>query len=105
MWVEKSRTKSLERKTFIKGKFKGKFIGTLDVINSDLIHEYFYDIEILEAEIFLNKDEIRHYNEGEHDEFINVMPFITSLPVLIFVGMHFNSDGSISSPSSTQTLK
>jgi hypothetical protein len=90
MWVEKSRTKSLERKTFIKGKFKGKFIGTLDVINSDLIHEYFYDIEILEAEIFLNKDEIRHYNEGEHDEFINVMPFITSLPYYLKCNLNDN---------------
>jgi hypothetical protein len=83
MWVEKTKTTSIERKTFIKGKFKGKFIGTLDEVNSDLIHENFYDIEILDAEIFLNKEEIRHYSGGEHEEFINIMPFITSLPYYI----------------------
>jgi hypothetical protein len=83
MWVEKTKTTSIERKTFIKGKFKGKFIGTLDEVNSDLKHENFYDIEIIEAEIFLNKEEIRHYSEGEHEGFINIMPFITSLPYYI----------------------
>jgi hypothetical protein len=83
MWVEKSKLKSIERKTFIKGKFKGKFIGSLDEINSDLVHENFYDIEILDAEIYLDKNEIKHYNEGEHEEYVNIASFITTLPYYI----------------------
>jgi hypothetical protein len=72
----------IERRTYIKGKFKGKFIGYLDHRKSDLQHEYFYDLEIISGEIKTSKDEasIRHWESGESEEFQSVEQFLTRLP-------------------------
>jgi hypothetical protein len=72
----------IERRTYIKGKFTGKFIGYLDHKKSDLLHENFYDLEVLSGEIKTTKDEahIRHWETGEPEEFQLVEQFLTKLP-------------------------
>jgi hypothetical protein len=72
----------IERRTYIKGKFTGKFIGYLDHKKSDLLHENFYDLEVLSGEIKTTKDEahIRHWETGEPEEFQPVEQFLTKLP-------------------------
>jgi hypothetical protein len=47
-----------DRKTYIKGIFKGKFQGQLDVDKSDAKHERFFDLEILEGDLFTSQDNL-----------------------------------------------
>ena len=85
----------IERRTYIKGKFKGKFIGYLDYKNSDLDHENFYDLEVLSGEIKTTKDEahIRHWKTGEPEEFQPVEQFLTKLPQSLPLEITYN-DGT-----------
>lgn len=74
-------TIEVERRTYLKGRFKGKFIGQWDQDNSDKTHENFYDLEILEGEIHSHRTpDIRTWEEGEFDEFIDVDKFLVRLP-------------------------
>jgi hypothetical protein len=75
----------IERRTYIKGKFSGKFIGYLDRIKSDILHESFYDLEVLSGEIKTTKDEnhIRHWETGEPEEFQPIDKFLTRLPEIL----------------------
>jgi hypothetical protein len=71
----------IERRTYLKGRFKGKFVGYLDPNKSDIKHENFYDLEILSGEIFISKTSFRIWKEGdEFEEFIEVEKFQTKLP-------------------------
>lgn len=71
----------VERRTYLKGKLRGKFIGFLDMSNSDLLHENFYDIQILEAEVRIEKDGLRKwFIGGEFEEFKHIPLFPTPLP-------------------------
>lgn len=45
-------TERIERQTNIKGTFKGKFVGHLDPDASDSRHERFFDIEIVDGDIY-----------------------------------------------------
>jgi len=85
----------IERRTYIKGKFKGKFIGYLDYRNSDLEHENFYDLEVLSGEIKTTKDDahIRHWQTGEPEEFQPVEQFLTKLPESLPLEVQYN-DGT-----------
>jgi hypothetical protein len=56
--------KQIERRTYIKGKFTGKFIGYLDHQKSDLLHENFYDLEVLSGEIETTKGRCPHSSLG-----------------------------------------
>lgn len=88
----------IERRTYIKGKFNGKFIGYLDHTKSDLLHENFYDLEVLSGEIKTTKDDahIRHWQTGEPEEFQPVEQFLTKLPQLLTLEIKDN-DGIIKS--------
>lgn len=71
----------IERRTYLKGRFKGKFVGYLDQRKSDIKHENFYDLEVLSGEIFTSKSSFRIWKEGdEFEEFIEVEKFLTKLP-------------------------
>ena len=85
----------IERRTYIKGKFNGKFIGYLDHKKSDLLHENFYDLEVLSGEIKTTKDEdhIRHWETGEPEEFQPVEKFLTKLPESLNLEVKFD-DGT-----------
>lgn len=73
--------KQIERKTYLKGSFKGKFIGFIDFRKSDIKHENFYDLEVLSGEITANINNVRRWKEGdEFEDFINVETFLTKLP-------------------------
>lgn len=82
----------VERRTYLKGKMRGKFIGFLDLPNSDILHENFYDIQILEAEVRVEKDGLRKwFIGGEFEEFKHIALFPTALPNnTIF---HINTEG------------
>lgn len=90
----------IERRTYIKGKFKGKFIGTFNFSKSDLIHENFYDIEILNGEIETKNDEdhIRHWETGEPLEFEPVEKFLSNLPSSMPLCVEY-ADGSFTNYS------
>lgn len=75
--------RKVERKTFLKGKLRGKYIGFLKKELSDLTHENFYDIEILEAEILVDKNNFRKWDEGEFEEFKLGEIFLTKLPTIL----------------------
>jgi hypothetical protein len=71
----------IERRTYVKGWFRGKFVGYLDSKNSDNTHENFYNLEILSGEMSAKKTNFRTWKEGdEFAEFFNVDKFITKLP-------------------------
>lgn len=72
----------IERRTYIKGKFKGKFIGYFDPRKSDVKHENFYDLEVISGEIKTTKKKsnIRHWETGEPEKFQNIQKFLTKLP-------------------------
>ena len=81
----------IERRTYIKGEFKGKFMGYLDHQKSDLLHENFYDLEVLSGEIITTKDEahIRHWQTGEPEEFQPIEQFLTKLPESLALQIHY----------------
>lgn len=87
--------KQIERRTYIKGTFTGKFIGYIDPKKSDFIHENFYDLEVLSGEIKTIKDSahIRHWETGEPEEFQPVEKFLTKLPELLKCEIYY-PDGS-----------
>ena len=72
----------IERRTYIKGEFKGKFIGYFNPEKSDIKHENFYDLEVISGEVktIKSKDNVRHWAKGEPEEFENIEKFLTQLP-------------------------
>lgn len=70
----------VERRTYLKGTFRGKFAGQLDQLRSDNVHENFYDLEVLSGEATVNKSDLFPWIEGEPREFQNVERFLTKLP-------------------------
>jgi hypothetical protein len=88
----------VERRTYIKGDFQGKFIGHFDSMKSDSLHENFYDLEVIKGEIFTTKDKenIRHWESGEPEEFETVDKFITNLPEILLLNIK-TSEGEIKS--------
>ncbi len=70
----------IERRTYLKGKFKGKFIGYLDPRKSDLLHENFYDLEVLSGEVKANREDLHHWQTGEPIEYQPLEKFLTKLP-------------------------
>ena len=72
---------NIERRTYLKGRFRGKLVGYLDSKQSDRIYENFYDLEVLSGEAFVKKSDFRTWKEGdEFDEFLPVEKFLTKLP-------------------------
>ena len=63
-------SKKVERKTYIRGRFVGKYMGYIDYDNSNLYHENFYNLEILDGEIILqkNKAQIHRWEDVENEE-------------------------------------
>lgn len=88
----------IERRTYIKGRFTGKFVGILDSQKSDLLHENFYDLEVISGEIKTTKDEshIRHWETGEPLEFQPIEKFLTKLPQSLPLEIKY-SDGTFKS--------
>ncbi len=86
----------IERRTYIKGKFKGKFIGYLDHQKSDLDHENFYNLEVLSGEIITTKNDahIRHWQTGEPEEFQPVEQFLTKLPEYLPLEVQYDNGTS-----------
>lgn len=79
-----------ERHTYIKGWFRGKFVGKLDLSRSDPRTEYFYDIEVLEGEIVARQDHLVPWMEEKApEEFASDPVFPTSLPGKINVALHY----------------
>lgn len=72
----------IERRTYIQGKFKGKFIGYFDPRKSDVKHENFYDLEVISGDITTTKNEfnVRHWETGEPEAFQEIDNFLTQLP-------------------------
>ncbi len=74
-------TNNIERRTYVKGKLRAKYIGFLDEINSDKSHLNFYDIEILEAKVEIDSKDIRKWQDGGiFDEFRSLESFPSKLP-------------------------
>jgi len=85
----------IERRTYLKGRFRGKFVGYLDPRKSDIKHENFYDLEVLSGEIFTTKSSFRIWKEGdEFEEFIEVEKFLTKLPDSLPCAISY-PDGSV----------
>lgn len=95
MFKHKYISERFNRRTYIKGAFKGKFVGHLDAAKSDGKHERFFDLEILEGDIYTTQDNLKKWPEGkEFDEFVKVSTFPTKFPVDIRVSLEY-LDGSI----------
>lgn len=75
-----TRKENIERRTFLRGEFFGKFIGYLDTKKSDLVHENFFSIEILTGEVETTEENITQWSLGEPAEFQPVEKFLTELP-------------------------
>lgn len=83
----------IERRTYLKGKFKGQFIGYLDYRNSDLKNENFYDLEVIVGQITAERDDFYHWETGEPEIFQPVEKFLTALPDSLPCKVIYN-DGS-----------
>ena len=87
--------KQIERRTYLRGKFKGKFVGYLDHKKSDIKHENFYDLEVLSGEIFTANSSFRIWKVGdEFEDFIGIEKFLTKLPDSLPCEVSY-SDGSV----------
>jgi hypothetical protein len=86
----------VERRTYLKGRFFGKYIGYLDHKSSDLSHELFYDIEVIGGEVSLeyNDEHIQHWEKGEPQDFQPIEKFLTKLPDTLPVEIKY-SDGTV----------
>ncbi|MCC6372966.1 MAG: hypothetical protein IT236_18330 [Bacteroidia bacterium] len=85
----------LERRTYIKGVFKGKFVGNIDALKSVDKYERYFDIEITEGDIYTTQDNLKKWPQGgDFKEFENVSTFPTSLPAHIKVTLEY-LNGSI----------
>jgi len=84
-----------ERRTYVKGRFKGKFIGYLDQEKSDQKHERFFDLEILEGDIYTTQNNITRWTDGsESHDAIPPSGFMTRAPGEFRVTLQY-IDGSI----------
>lgn len=72
--------RKVDRKSYLKGEFKGQFVGSLDLSKSDLNHEVFYNLELLSGRIFANRSNILVWEAGEDEEFRDEELFLTSIP-------------------------
>lgn len=77
----KSITRFIEKRTYLTGSFKGKYIGILDPSKSDMDHKAFYDIEVLEGEIKTSYRNLTKWTSGgEPSSFESIERFLTKLP-------------------------
>ena len=84
-----------ERRTYIKGTFKGKYVGLLDRERSDEKHERFFDLEILEGEITTSQDNVLKWYDHEETQGLHIDDtFITRLPGEIIVSLKY-IDGTV----------
>ena len=87
--------KHIEHKTYLKGKLRGKYIGYLDYGTSDLIHENYFSLEILEAKIIIEEEDIRKKDLGvEFEDFRFVEHFPNKLPPNTLFQINYNNDTS-----------
>ena len=86
--------KKVERKTYIEGNFKGKFIGYYDPYKSDINHELFYDLEIISGEVFVDKSKkgIRHWEKGEAVRFKEEEIFLSKMPEKVTLVLKSGND-------------
>lgn len=76
-----TKQEKIERRTYLKGRLRGQYIGYLNQKDSDLLHEACYDLEILNAEIWVKSTDIQKWDTGdEFEEFTFVEQFGTGLP-------------------------
>ena len=70
----------LNKHTYIKGEFKGKYVGDLDKGKSDPDHERFFDLEITEGDITTSQDDIKLWpGTKQSPEFADAPTFPVSL--------------------------
>ncbi len=71
--------KKIERKTYIKGSFVGKYRGNIDVTKSESNYEKYYDIEVYEGEIYdfeIEKNNPSKINEKKYTAFKSEYNFL-----------------------------
>ncbi len=91
----KSITRFVAKRTYLTGFFKGKYIGVLDIAKSDIDHDAFYNIEVLEGEVKTTHDKFTKWQTGgEVESFTQVEKFLTKLPSPIPCEITF-SDGNV----------
>lgn len=70
----------LDKHTYIKGEFRGKYTGDLDKGKSDPVHERFFDLEITEGDIITSQEDIRLWPDANQPlEFADAPTFPVSL--------------------------
>ena len=73
-------TEHLNKKTYLKGRFVGKFAGQLDKEKSDEAHERFFNLQIVEGHIYTTQNDIKKWPEEEFPEFKKISTFPTKPP-------------------------
>lgn len=80
----------IERRTYVKGVFVGKYWAEIDFNKSDQRRENYFDINIYEANVTIL--ETRKFQFGEFEEALNIDVFPTPFPSpteCVFEGKHF----------------
>lgn len=82
MKKNESSVKYIERKTYIKGLFSGKYTGHLSVESGLYQDVNFYNIEITQGKIEteMSPENIRKWEEGEHESYLYSDTFRSSFP-------------------------
>lgn len=93
MKKSESSFKYLERRTFIKGTFSGKYIGRLAYESSHHQDVNIYDLEVTQGKMVteMNPENIRKWKVGEHESCLNIDTFQCSFPDEIPCVIHYTN--------------
>lgn len=94
MKKSEASVKYIERRTFIKGTFSGKYIGHLAHGSSYHQDVNIYDLEVTQGRMVteMKPENIRKWKEGEHESYLNIDTFKCSFPNEVPCIIHY-ADG------------
>ncbi len=93
MATHKYNIEHIEKRTYLKGRFKGKYSGSIDTFKSDAKTEHYYDLVITEGEIFTTQDSIKTWpNETGFREFENSTTLQLKPPGELKVSLRYLDD-------------
>lgn len=80
----------IEKRTYLKGHFSGKYRGTLDLNKSDKRYERFFNLEIIEGNILTQQHQIKKWpDETGFPEFSQASTFNTAPLCKLTVTLHY----------------
>jgi hypothetical protein len=80
----------VDRRTFLIGSFRGRFVGYVDPIVTDSGHETIFNIEVIEGEITVHASNVLRWELGEPQEYHDPVAQAIKLPDSLVCVLHDN---------------